>query len=299
MKFSNIFASRLCVAFILSLIAVVSKAQTSVPIYTIRSAVERSVVGELAGKEEWGVSALRNNVRSTMPAAIAKDLQLPQPSAVSLQPQELYKQRLESTLIFGKAGLCNDCPDLHVVFIATATPVTDDGVCLVNYHMVHPFASRSAHTNQGDSIYFVADRDGQCYPLTAVLAYSTDDDAAVIKVDTRGNKLNAIPLGTPAEVGQHVNIISHPKQMFYTYTQGYVTRNAVYNFPNQPVIDMMEISADFAEGSSGGPVMDDCGNLIGMVRATTTLFHDEAQRNPQMVRKTTVPVKVLRKLLGK
>lgn len=299
MKIPNFFNVRVRLFGILCLSCIAAAAQTTVPVYTIRHAVEMSVVSDLAGKSGWGVSSLGKNVRSSMSPAIANSMLLPQPSATPLQPHQLYKQRLESTLIFGKAGLCNECPDLHVVFIATATPVTEDGVCLVNYHMVHPFVSRSAHTNQGDSIYFVADRDGQCYPLTGVLAYSTDDDAAVIKVDTRGNKLNAIPLGSPAEVGQHVNIISHPKQMFYTYTQGYVTRNAVYNFPDQPVIDMMEISADFAEGSSGGPVMDDCGNLIGMVRATTTLFHDEAQRNPQMVRKTTVPVKVLKKMLGK
>lgn len=273
----------------------VTLAQTSIPIYTIRHNVERSVVSELAGNADWGVTKLRKNVHRVMPSGVKVQLQTPK--TATLTPQQLYKDCHESALIFGKAGLCGECPDLHVVFIATATPVTEDGICFVNYHMVHPLASRDASLTKNDSIYFVADRDGQCYPLTEVLSYSTDDDAAVIRVDTRGNRLPAFPLGQPAEVGQHVNLITHPKQMFYTYSQGYVTRNAVYNFPDQPIIDMMEISADFAEGSSGGPVLDDCGNLIGMVRATTTLFHDEQNRNPQMVRKTTVPIKILKRLL--
>lgn len=273
-------------------------AQTSIPIYTIRNSVETNVVSQLAGHPEWGLASLRKNITSRMPSAMAKSMVLPPAESSVLSPQQLYKCRHESALIFGKAGLCGQCPDLHVVFIATATPVTSDGVCFVNFHMVHPIVSGNAEQLRGDSIYFVADRDGQCFPLTKILAYSADDDAAVIHVDTRGNSLNAIPLGVPAETGQHVNLITHPKQMFYTYSQGYVTRNAIYNFPDNPIIDMMEISADFAEGSSGGPVMDDCGNLIGMVRATTSIFHDEEHRNPQMVRKTTVPIKVLKKLIA-
>lgn len=277
-------------------ISVSSSAQTTIPIYTIRHAVEQSV-SQLGNNPEWGISSLRKNITRRMPSAMASSITLPPAGNVAMTPQELYRKRHESALIFGKAGMCGECPELHTVFIATATPVTEDGICFVNYHMVHPFVAGTPNQTKGDSIYFVADRDGQCYPLTHVLAYSADDDAAVIKVDTRGNKLNAIPLGSPAETGQHINLITHPKQMFYTYTQGYVTRNAVYNFPDNPIIDMMEISADFAEGSSGGPVMDDYGNLVGMVRATTSIFHDEEHRNPQMVRKTTVPIKVLKKSL--
>lgn len=287
------------IVFLLLMLPLATMGQTtSIPIYTIRHNVEMNVAGELAGHAEWGVKNLLRNVSSSLPSSIK-----PSPLAMAttlLSPQQLYQQRYESALIFGKAGLCPDCPELHTVFIATATPVTADGICFVNYHMVQPIvsASLSAKDKVGaDSIYFVADRDGQCYPITHVLAYSRDDDAAVIKIDTRGNSLKAIPLGLPAETGQHISIISHPKQMLYTYSEGYVTRNAVYNFPDNPIIDMMEISADFAEGSSGGPVLDDCGNLVGMVRATTTIFHDEQNRNTQMVRKTTVPIKVLKKLL--
>lgn len=273
-------------------------AQTSIPIYTIRHNVEQNVVSTLAGHAEWGVSQLRRNIHSQMPTAYnLKTLNDVVKGETKMSPEEIYRQRHESALIFCKAGMCGECPELHTVFIATATPITKDGVCFVNYHMIQPLVDASAHTNKADSIFFVADRDGQCYPVTEILAYSRDDDAAVIKINTNDNQLNAIPLGDSAETGQHVNLITHPKQMFYTYTQGYVTRNAVYNFPGNPIIDMMEISADFAEGSSGGPVMDDYGNLVGMVRATTTLFHDEQNRNTQMVRKTTVPIKVLKRLL--
>lgn len=286
-------------AFVCAL-AASALAQTKIPLYTVMHGIEVNSLSTLPGHAEWGFTELRRHIHSTMPSATAKEMTLRQPSTYAFTPQQLYQERHECALIFGKLFMCNRCPDLHVDLIATATPVTTDGICLTNYHMVHPIVSGDPKICTGDSVYFVADRDGQCYPVTDVLAYSREEDAAVIRVNTMGNELPAIPLGKPAETGQHINLISHPKKMIYTYTQGYVTRNATYNYPNYPVMDLMEISADFAEGSSGGPVMDDCGNLVAMVKGTTTIYYDdEKETKPQMVRKVTIPITTLRKLLKK
>lgn len=285
---------KLLLPLLLAVCSLTAKAQ-SVPVYTIMNAIETNALAELPGHPEWGMQTLRQHVHSSMPSSV--QLTLPEASQTTLPPHELYAKRHASALVYGKLFTCSECPKLHVDIIATATPVTADGVCLVNYHMVRPIVDRNAAV-KGDSIYFVADRDGQVYPLTDILATSRDEDAAVIRVDTRGNSLEAIPLGQPALVGQHINLISHPKKMVYTYTQGYVSRNTIYNYPGYPILDLMEVTADFAEGSSGGPVMDDQGNLVGMVKGTTTIFYDEERRNPQMVLRVTIPIKPLRKLLG-
>lgn len=271
-----------------------TQAQT-IPVYKIMSGIETNALAELPGHEEWGMKTLVKNVHRTMPSNVK--LNLPKASDTPLTPEELYKKRLNGALIFGKMYSCGECPKMHLSLIATASAVTEDGVCLVNYHMVHPIVSREG-VLKGDSVYFLADRDGQIFPVVEVMAFSRDEDCAVIRVDTRGTKLEAIPLGTDAATGSHVNLISHPKQMLYTYTQGYVSRNTMYNYPDRPVLDLMEVTADFAEGSSGGPFLDDCGNLIGMVKGTTSIFYDEERRNPQMVLRVAIPVKVLRRLLA-
>lgn len=270
------------------------RAQT-IPVYKIMSSIETNALAELPGHEEWGMKKLSRNVHRTMPSDFK--LNLPTPSATTLSPEELYTKRLNGALIFGKMYNCGQCPEMHLSLIATASAITEDGVCLANYHMVHPIVSREG-VLKGDSVYFLADRDGQIFPIVEVMAYSRDEDIAVIRVDTRGQKLEAIPLGQDAATGSHVNLISHPKQMLYTYTQGYVSRNTMYNYPNKPVLDLMEVTADFAEGSSGGPFMDDKGNLIGMVKGTNSIFYDEERRNPQMVLRVAIPVKVLKRLLG-
>lgn len=280
---SLIFAANLC-----------SFAQT-IPVYKIMSSIESNALAELPGNEDWGMKKLVHNVHRTMPSDFM--LNLPTPSTTPLTPEQLYTKRLNGALIFGKMYNCGECPKMHLTLIATASAITEDGVCLANYHMVHPIVSREG-VLKGDSVYFLADRDGQIFPIVEVMAYSRDEDAAVIRVDTRGKKLEAIPLGQDAATGSHVNLISHPKQMLYTYTQGYVSRNTMYNYPERPILDLMEVTADFAEGSSGGPFMDDKGNLVGMVKGTTSIFYDEERRNPQMVHKVAIPVKVLKRLLG-
>lgn len=292
-------SSRFLLALLSIAVFVTCKAQDKVPVYTIMHGIETNVLSEFPGHPEWGFSKLRKNIHSSITSAVAKSIVLSAPDTQELTPSQLYSKRMDGALIFGKMYVCNECPRLHISLIATASAVTADGVCLTNYHMVHPIVSGDPSLCTGDSVYFVADRDGVCYPVTEIMAYSRDEDAAVIRVDTRGNKLSAIPLGNPAQTGQHINLISHPKQMVYTYTQGYVTRNTVYNYPNRPVLDLMEISADFAEGSSGGPIMDDQGNLVAMVKGTTTIYYDDAKKTPQMVLKVSIPVSSLRRLLGK
>ncbi|MBQ0021194.1 MAG: trypsin-like peptidase domain-containing protein [Bacteroidales bacterium] len=269
-------------------------AQT-IPVYRIMSTIEQNALADLPGHEEWGMKKVVRNVHRTMPSDFK--LNLPSPSKASLTPEQLYEKRLNGSLIFGKMYSCGQCPKMHLTLIASASAVTEDGVCLVNYHMIHPIVSREG-VLKGDSVYFLADRDGQIFPVVEVMAYSKDEDAAVIRVDTRGTKLEAIPLGGDAATGSHVNLISHPKQMLYTYTQGYVTRNVMYNYPDKPIIDIMEVTAPFAEGSSGGPFMDDRGNLVGMVKGTNTIYYSEERPNPQMVHRSAIPVKVLKVLLG-
>lgn len=284
---------------LLILLAMTGELRAQIPVYTIMHSIETNVRNEFPGHKEWGVTELQKNIRRSISPIAAQSLQMSVAGSETLSAPDVYDMRQSGSLLFGKMYSCGECPQMHVALIASAAAITEDGVCLTNYHVVHPIVAGGNAAARGDSVYFVADRDGQCYPLTAVLAYSSDDDMAAIRVDTKGVKLSAIPLGETARTGQHINLISHPKQMLFMMTQGYVTRNVVYNYPQRPVIDLMEITADFAEGSSGAPLLDDKGNLVGMVRGTNTIYHDTEKRdNVQMVVKTCVPVKSLRRLLG-
>ena len=62
----------------------------------------------------------------------------------------------------------------------------------------------------------------------------------------------------------------------------------------------MFITADFAKGSSGSPILNNRGEIIGMVAATESIYYTETQeeqKNLQMVFKNCVPSHSIRNLL--
>jgi len=115
-----------------------------------------------------------------------------------------------------------------------------------------------------------------------------------------------VPYAPP---GTEVAVISHPKLEYYVYSEGVVTGY----FPrglhaenegscHQHKITLeMGISADYAKGSSGGPVVDRYARIVGLVRSTIPIYYIEEKDNHdkiQMVRKRCVPAHKILQLTG-
>lgn len=148
-----------------------------------------------------------------------------------------------------------------------------------------------------DLLRFLVDAKGNVFPVKEVLACDAAADMAIFRVDVGDKRLKPIPLGQPAREGARVYCLAHPHGKLFFMTEGIVNRNVTERrseFNGRPVA-VMQISAEYAVGSSGGPIIDERGNLVGMVSRTETLYGDqEAQRNYQMTLKSTVPVKTIR-----
>ncbi len=62
-------------------------------------------------------------------------------------------------------------------------------------------------------------------------------------------------------------MVSHPGYFFWFFSSG-----RVGNHFKEEGEDWMNITADFGQGSSGAPVFDEFGNVVGQVTSTLTLF---------------------------
>lgn len=202
-----------------------------------------------------------------------------------------YNELSGSVYLISHAYDCGKCDKWHLGGVATAWCLRSDGLMVTNYHVLD---------NTKGEAWAVCSREGKIHEVVEVLAASKENDLVVFRVNGKGMK--ALRLGNAAEVGDEVRVISHPNRRLYMQTSGEVSR--YFNAPNKvkagPV--RMAITADYAKGSSGGPVMNSKGEVVGIVASTNSIYYgknkDGDATNLQMVLKNTIPVSALRKMLG-
>jgi S1-C subfamily serine protease len=172
--------------------------------------------------------------------------------------------------------------------------ITSTGACVTCLHVVNGKGARG----------FVAlTRDGRVLPVREILAADPVEDLAVLQLELPdGVTLDALPLAAePATVGAQVGVMSHPDERFYLFTTGTVGRHTVWREQGGEE-HFMSITADFAKGSSGCPVLDDNGSVVGIVNNTESIYYDDdgkkRQTDLQMVVKNATPGWVVRGMAG-
>ena len=192
----------------------------------------------------------------------------------------------KAVVVVGGIYKCDRCPDWHVA--PASGFLIAENLVVTNYHVVD---------NPERSGLAVRLFDGRMFMVDDVVASSRRYDLAVLRLPKTGIK--PIALGLSAPVGAKVDLISHPNRKFYTLSEGRVARYFVIQRNRRPV-SAMAITADFGKGSSGAPVLNEDGQVVGIAASTESLYYTEnegIQKNLQMVFKNCAPVSQLRELI--
>ncbi len=220
-------------------------------------------------------------------------LELPPPRTTVLSPEEVYRLVAPSTLLIGSLQQTRTQPPrFHYVSNATAWVLAADGVIVTNYHVFD--------TTELEC-FAVMTLQGEVYPVTEILAADRRADVAIARITAKD--LTPIPLGKSAAVGAWVGALTHPGSAHFMFTQGYVTRyQQIGSRKNERPEKWMSISADYAIGSSGGPILDRYGNVVGMASMTEPVEFNTDERADigstlQMILKLTVPQIEIRRLV--
>jgi len=212
------------------------------------------------------------------------------PGKEHLTPEAVYQRAMKSVWMIGcipapkadGADQADALPD-DAGWFATAWTIAADGVLVTNWHVF----------DKSEGMAFgVVNSQGEVYPILEILACDKLADLAVFRIAAKG--LTPLPVATASPIpGAWVGVLSHPGNQPFTFTQGQVTRYT-RNFGGLAAFgeQWMGITADYAGGSSGGPVIDRMGAVVGMACLTTNIDHDESA-SPQPVKppQTDEPVK--------
>ena len=218
-------------------------------------------------------------------------LTLPKIKTSPMSPSELYNKVKDSVLIIGGLYKCNKCSNWHANG-ATGFVISSNGAVLTNHHVV----------NSKNKVTLVAmNAKGDLFPITKVLAADENTDLAILQIE--GKIPPPLPIALSPEaapIGSRVSVISHPAGQYYTYTSGTVSRYVKSRLGNGAMVDYVSITADYARGSSGGPVLNDRGEVIGIVKSTQPIFYRMVEgkgENLQMVIKLCIPSAKILKLI--
>jgi serine protease Do len=206
-----------------------------------------------------------------------------------------HAEAVASTVVIGTVEKCQDCDDWHLGVVSTGWLVGAEGLVATNYHVLE---------DDSENRVGVMTSDGRVFPLREVVAADRDGDAVLVRLGGDVGGLPWLPLAERARTGEGVRVVGHPDGRFYSLTGGMVSR--VFVGPQEEGAERrawLTVTADYGAGSSGGPVLNADGEVIGMVSSTATLLADpEEGESPrpedvQMVFRDCVSLDTLRGML--
>src|SRR5262245_35910570 len=205
------------------------------------------------------VDSLRAQVRTR-----GTPIKLPAASQQKLSPPDLCERLRQSTLAVGSYYKCPDCGEWHFNSSAGFV-VAEGGVVCTCCHVV-----LGEDEGVKESYLIAADSAGNVFPVKSVVAADTDADTCFLKIEA--SDLKPLAMKPSVRAGERVYCLSHPGGYHFMFTEGMVARlnrrrdealdsrgrsntNGVLTRP----ILYLNVTAEFAPGSSGAPIVDENG----------------------------------------
>lgn len=205
-----------------------------------------------------------------------------------------YAQICRSVVVVGSVDFCKECNKSHMGAVSSGWVIDPRGRIVTNYHVLED--------KEAEELGVMA-FDGTVYPVRAVIAADREGDAAILEIEPGGAELSALPLADGAITGEPIRVVGHPDGRFYSLTEGIVSRVfSEETTDGKSRRTWLTVTADYGGGSSGAPVLNGAGEVVGMVSSTATLLADpEEGKEPeaadvQMVFRDCVSVETIRGL---
>jgi len=201
-------------------------------------------------------------------------LKLPKPAKKKLTDRQIWQRSTESHVRLGWTFLCGKCDKWHLN-LSGGTFITSDGVIATCYHVVKP------KSDLPESYLIAADEAGRVFPVTEILAGNEAADVAIVRAQV-DVPVKPMALNSNVYPGDGAWCYSDPLGRASYFSKGIVNR--FYYQPGKVMSGpRMEVSTDWAPGSSGAAVLDERGNIMGMVSTIASRSSNTNQASTAIV----------------
>jgi len=146
--------------------------------------------------------------------------------------------------------------DGDIASIGSGFFISESGVLLTNLHVL-----------EGAYHAEIKTRDGSRYPVASVLAKNQVVDLIKVRIDMpAGQATPAVRSGTAADIADRIFVVGSPMGLEQTVSEGIIS--AVRDIPGGAKV--LQLTAPISQGSSGGPVVNRQGEVVGIVTFQAT-----------------------------
>lgn len=230
---------------------------------------EAGVIDRAGKLREAGKLVAADKFKALLEKPVPEAVTLPAARTATLSRSEIYELARRSRVRVGWYYLCHKCNHWHTR-LAGGYPLTEDGVIATCHHVAKP------EDDMREGYLIVVDAEGTVTPVTSVIASSPGLDITVLRAT--GGMFQAMPLNDQIRPGDAAYCLSDPLGLNGYFSDGMVNR--FYRKPdtkNEAEALRLHVSTDWAPGSSGSPVLDQCGNVIGHVSTISTMGESRGQ----------------------
>lgn len=237
--------------------------------YTDNIKEDKKIVSEEINEEDTSEQNVSEETQETEEDYRASNLSYLSRGNDSLTTQEIYKKCLPSTVgitstfevqvPYGNRG---GTTTKEGVGTGTGIIMSEDGYIITNAHVIYnsDYKSKAKKVDilLSDQTEFEAE----------IVGYDVQADVALLKADTQGRILTAAEFGNSDEtvVGDFAVAIGNPLgfDLFGTLTVGYISGLKREISVDTDTIPLIQTDAAINNGNSGGPLINDRGQVIGI-----------------------------------
>lgn len=286
---------RIVIGFGLWAVAASGAAQSSGVAIELQSveAANRSVIPVVEAARKSGQLPTDAVVKGWIAKPTPMSSSLPTPSVTPLKPSEVLARARKAMVRIGWHYLCKNCDNWHTS-LAGGYAIAPDLIATCEHVIKPPDSLR-------EGVLVCVGHDGKLVPLLGVVGVHARLDAAVLRIG--GSGLTPLPLQPDGAPGDSAFLYSDPINVRGYFSTGIINRyfwqgDRPGNLTTLEGIASLRInlSTDWAPGSSGAPLLDAFGNVFGHV---TTISPVSQGQHPMFWTHEAVPARGILRLLGK